>query len=149
MLEDFEKYINRNKNINRGYRKLEVWKEAIELFALVKNKLTSCNTISYKIKAQVEDSILSVPSNIAEGYSRRHLKENIQFNTISLSSLSENYSQIIALVASKDIDKVWFDFYDSKHYSIENKLINLNKALVNKLQYGQEWKNDYIIREMI
>ena len=149
MMEDFDKYINRNKNINRGYRKLEVWKEAIELFALVKNKLASCDTISFKTKAQIEDSALSVPSNIAEGYSRRHLKENIQFNTISLSSLSENYSQIFALVVSKDIDKPWFDYYDSKHYSIENKLINLNKTLVSKLKYGTDWKNDYIIRELI
>ena len=27
-----EKYLEKNKNINRGYRKLEVWKEAVELF---------------------------------------------------------------------------------------------------------------------
>ena len=26
-----EELLNRNKNINRGYRKLEVWKEAVEL----------------------------------------------------------------------------------------------------------------------
>lgn len=30
--------IIRNRNINRGFRKLEVWKEAIELFVFVKKK---------------------------------------------------------------------------------------------------------------
>ena len=30
-----EKYLDRNKNINRGYRKLEVWKEAVEMYAFV------------------------------------------------------------------------------------------------------------------
>jgi len=134
--------LNRNRNINRGYRKLVVWQEAIELFVFVKKKLDTIKTISYKVKAQIEDSIFSVHSNIAEGHCRRHLKENIQFNTIALSSLGENYSQIFALLNSDDIDKKWFDEYDQLHYSLENKLINLNKAFIKKLNNG-EWKKDY------
>ena len=93
-----EKILNRNKNINRGYRKLEVWIEAVELFTFVKKKLKDLNESSYKLKAQIEDSAFSVSSNIAEGYCRRHLKENIQFNTIALSSLGENYTQIFNLL---------------------------------------------------
>ncbi len=79
------KYLERNKNINRGFRKLVIWQEAIELYNLVKEKLNFLNTIPYKISAQIEDSIFSVSSNIAEGYCRRHLKENIQFNNIALA----------------------------------------------------------------
>ena len=116
--------INRNKNINRGFRKLEVWKESIELFVFTKKRLNDLKTVSFKIKAQVEDSIFSVSSNIAEGYARRYLKENIQFNNIALSSLAENYSQIFGLFSSGDIDREWFDEYDAKHYSLENKLIS-------------------------
>jgi len=134
--------LNRNKNINRGYRKLIVWQEAIELFVFVKRKLKTIKTISYKLKAQIEDSIFSVHSNIAEGHCRRHLKENIQFNTIALSSLGENFSQIFALLSSGDIDREWFDEYDQRHYSLENKLINLNKSFIKKLDNG-EWKKDY------
>lgn len=58
-----EELLNRNKNINRGYRKLIVWQEAIELFAFVKKKLNILKSISYKVKAQIEDSIFSVHSN--------------------------------------------------------------------------------------
>jgi len=134
--------LNRNKNINRGYRKLIVWQEAIELYAFVKKKLNTIKTISFKVIAQIEDSIFSVHSNIAEGYCRRHLKENIQFNSIALSSLGENYSQIFALLISEDIDRKWFDEYDQLHYSLENKLINLNKSFIKKLNNG-DWNKDY------
>lgn len=33
-----EELLNRNKNINRGFRKLEVWKEAVELYVFVTKK---------------------------------------------------------------------------------------------------------------
>ena len=102
-----EKYLEKNKNINRGYRKLEVWKEAIELYSYVKKKIKTLKELTFKTRAQIEDSALSVSSNIAEGYCRRYLKENIQFNTIALASLGENYSQIFALFNAEEIKEVW------------------------------------------
>ena len=149
MDEDFSKYFEKNKNVNRGFRELQVWREAIELFVIVKDMLKSQKEISFKIKAQIEDSILSVSSNIAEGYCRRSLKENIQFNAIALASLGENYSQIFALTNSRDIETGWFEEYDKKHYSLENKLVKLNKVFISKLKNKDEWKNDYIIKEMV
>jgi len=143
-----QEILNRNRNINRGYRKLEVWQEGIELYVLVRKKLKSIVSIPFKVKAQIEDSILSCSSNIAEGYSRRSIKENINFVNIALSSLSENYTQLFALYSSEDIDKSWFDEYDKKHYSLENKLIQFNKSMISKLD-SNEWKNDYILREII
>lgn len=143
-----EELINRNKNINRGFRKLEVWKEAIELYVFVKNKIRSFESVPFKIKAQVEDSIFSVHSNIAEGYSRRSIKEYIQFVNIALASLAENYSQTFALFSSGDIDKDWLDEYDKKHYSLENKLIKMNKTMITKVDQN-DWKSDYVLRELI
>lgn len=148
MNEIFIKYGERNKNINRGFRKLDVWKEAIDLFAIVKKKLNEVKNISLKTKGQIEDSILSGSSNIAEGYSRRFLKENIQFNSVALASLAENYSQLFALLNSNDIDEGWFKIYDDKHYCLENKLINLNKTLIDKLKNDDNWKNDYQVKEL-
>lgn len=140
--------LNRNKNINRGYRNLSVWQESVELYRFVKEKIRSLKSVPYKIKGQIEDSIFSVSSNISEGYCRRSLKENIQFVNISLASLGENFSQIFTLVNSEDIDKAWFDKYDEKHYSLENKLIKLNQSYIQKLMKKEAWKNDYIIREI-
>jgi len=143
-----EELLNRNRNINRGYRKLEVWKEAIELYVFVKNKIRALKSVPFKIKAQIEDSSLSCPSNIAEGYSRRSLKEYIQYVNIALASLSENYTQIFALLSSGNIDREWFDEYDKKHYSLENKLVKMNKTMLTKIDRN-EWKSDYILRELI
>lgn len=144
-----EKYIENNKNINRGYRKLEVWKEAVDFYSFVKNKIKTLNELSFKIKAQIEDSAMSVSSNIAEGYCRRFLKENIQFNTIALSSLGENYSQIFNLFNSGQIDEKWFKEYDMIHYSLENKLIKLNKVSIERLKENYDWKNDYQVKELM
>ena len=149
MKEELKELLQQNKNINRGYRELEVWKEAVELFHFVREKLKTLNNLSFKVKAQVEDSIFSVQSNIAEGYCRRSIKENIQYLAISLSSLGENYSQIFTLTNSDDIEIDWFKEYDKKHYSLENKLIKLNQTYISKMKAKDDWKNDYILREII
>ena len=140
--------LNRNKNINRGFRSLDVWKESVDLYKFVKIKIEELKTIPFKVKAQIEDSIFSVSSNIAEGYCRRYLKENIQFINIALASLGENYSQIFTLNNAGIIEKEWFDKYDSFHYMLENKLIKMNKSYIEKLKNKEEWKNDYLIREL-
>ena len=149
MKEELKELLQQNKNINRGYRELEVWKEAVELFHFVREKLKTLDKVSFKVKAQVEDSIFSVHSNIAEGYCRRSIKENIQYLAIALASLGENYSQIFALTNSGDIDIDWFKEYDKKHYSLENKLIKLNRNYIAKMKEKDEWKSDYLIREII
>lgn len=144
-----EEIINRNKNINRGFRKLLVWQEAIELYVFVKDKIRNLKDVPFKVRDQVEDSIYSCHSNIAEGYGRRYLKETIQFNNVALATLAENYSQIFALYSANDIEKIWFDNYDEKHYSLENKLINYNKSQIKQLKNNSDWRSDYIIREKI
>lgn len=147
--EIIQKYLNQNKNINRGFRKLIVWQESVKLFEFVKRKLDTLKTVSFKVKAQIEDSAFSVSSNIAEGYCRRYLKENIQYNTIALSSLGENYSQLFTLFYSGVIEEEWFNEYDNMHYSVENKLIKLNKKSIENLMNNYDWKNDCQIKDII
>ena len=56
MKSKVKEYLERNRNINRGYRKLEVWKEAIELYSFVNKRLKVIHNLSFKTKAQIEDS---------------------------------------------------------------------------------------------
>ncbi|MDZ7742713.1 MAG: four helix bundle protein [Bacteroidota bacterium] len=100
-----EELLNRNRNINRGFRKLIVWKEAIDFYTVVCQKIDTLNNISFKVNSQIDGSAFSVHSNIAEGYARRSLKDHINFNNYALGSLAENYSQIFALVKVKKIDE--------------------------------------------
>jgi len=141
-------FVNRNRNINRGYRKLDVWNEGIDLFVFVKKKLKLLRELSFKVRAQIEDSIMSVPSNIAEGYSRKSLKEYIQFINVALASMSENYTQLFALKNTEEVEEEWFKKYDDLHYSLENKLINLNRSLINKLKDKTGWEDNYLIKEL-
>jgi len=128
---------------------LIVWQESVKLFEFVKRKLDTLKTVSFKVKAQIEDSAFSVSSNIAEGYCRRYLKENIQYNTIALSSLGENYSQLFTLFYSGVIEEEWFNEFDNMHYSVENKLIKLNKKSIENLMNNYDWKNDCQIKDII
>jgi len=57
--------LERNKNLNRGFRKLNVWREAVTLYAFEKKCLDRLKSISFKIKDQVLDSAFSISSNTA------------------------------------------------------------------------------------
>ena len=135
--------LERNKNLNRGFRKLRVWREAIDLYAFEKKALAQIKGISFKIRDQILDSGFSISSNLAEGYCRRSIKEYIQFVNIALGSAGENYSQMYALLKSEEISQGMFDEFDERHYSVENKLINLAKSLSKKTRNDQDWNSDY------
>jgi four helix bundle protein len=137
-----EEILNRNKNINRSFRKLEVWTLAVELFRFEFELLKNLK-IDLKLKSQVLDSSFSVHSNIAEGHSRRSKKELIRFIDISLSSLAENYSQMYALFTTGIIDKNSFEQFDNKCFELENKLIKFIKSLIDKSLPDDDWRNDY------
>ena len=140
-----DEVLERNKNLNRGFRKLRVWREAIELYTFEKRILDQIRGISFKIKDQILDSAFSISSNTAEGYCRRSIKEYIQFVNVALGSTGENYSQMYALLRSGEISQGTFDEFDKRHYGVENKLINLAKSLSKKIKNGQDWNSDYKI----
>ena len=138
-----DEVLGRNKNLNRGFRKLRVWREAIDLYVFEKRILDKIRGISFKIKDQILASGFSISSNLAVGYCRRSIKEYIQFINIALGSAGENYSQMFALLKTEEIPKDRFDEFDKRHYSVENKLINLAKSLARKMKTGQDWNSDY------
>ena len=49
----------------------------------------------YSLTTQIKRSAVSIPSNIAEGFKRFHIKENKQFLYIALASLPELETQFI------------------------------------------------------
>ena len=140
-----DEILERNKNLNRGFRKLNVWREAIDLYAFEKKVLGQIKGISFKIKDQILASGFSISSNLAEGYCRKSIKEYIQFVNVALGSCGENYSQMYALLQSREISQEIFDEFDKRHYGVETKLINLAKALSKKMKTGQDWNSDYKI----
>ena len=138
-----ENLLNRNRNINRGFRGLIIWQLAVKLYKYESRILETNKKLPFKVVAQIKDSVLSISSNIAEGYSRRSIKENLRFYEIALSSLSENYSQIFTLNNANEISDKDFDLIDSKLFELENKMIRMNQTLIEKINNNIEWKDNY------
>lgn len=80
---------------------LNAWKEAhklvIEIYSITRN---FPKEEMYSLVDQMRRAVISITSNIAEGFARQSYKEKIQFYYLAHGSLTELKNQIIA---SKDI----------------------------------------------
>ena len=85
-----------NKIPAKNYRDLVVWQEGIKLAKAV-YKLTEKfpRQETYALADQIRRSVVSVPSNIAEGQARKAPADFRRFLHISLGSLAEVDTQLI------------------------------------------------------
>lgn len=123
------------RNLNRGYMKLEVWNDAVSLFELVYSNLAAIH-IDLKSRSQIIDSAQSVSANIAEGYCRKSINEDLYFLNVALGSLGELMTRLIGLNIVNIICNEQFSKIDECHYKDENKLLALVKSLNRKRQSG-------------
>lgn len=124
------------KNINRGYMKLEVWCDAIELFRMIHQILSKMERLDLKLKSQIYDLAQSVSGNIAEGYCRRTINEYLYFLNVALGSLGELMTRMIGLKIIEKLPEEDFNLFDELHYQVENKLLALIKSLQIKQKDG-------------
>ncbi len=110
----------------KSYRELIVWQKAINLCVEV-YKITEAfpKTELYSLTSQIRRAVVSIPSNIAEGYCRGHRPEYIQFLRISFGSGAELETQL--LIAHK------IGYLDEKYF--KDLIENLNEIMkmLNKL----------------
>ena len=79
-----------------AFERLNAWKESRKLVVLVYQLLDKFPKFEkYALCDQIRRSIVSVPSNIAEGSGRISPKEQLHFYEISYGSLMEAYNQLI------------------------------------------------------
>jgi four helix bundle protein len=79
-----------------SHKELIVWKKSMELVRQI-YLLTEDFPADekYGLTSQMQRAVVSIPSNIAEGYLRGHRKEYIQFLSVSLGSAAELETQIL------------------------------------------------------
>jgi len=79
----------------RSFRDLRVWQVGMEL---VEQVYRSTNKFPrhefYGLAAQLQRAAVSIPSNIAEGHTRWHLKEYLHFLSVAQGSIAELETQI-------------------------------------------------------
>ena len=80
----------------KSFQDLRIWQSGIEVVKEI-YLLTKCfpKIELYGLTSQIRRSVISIPSNIAEGFRRYHNKEYRQFLYISLGSCAEVETQII------------------------------------------------------
>jgi len=130
------------KNINRGYTQLRVWNNAIDLYILTCKILIGLPFELKKTVANCIDASHSISRNIAEGYSRRSIKEYLNHLNIALGSSGEYYSSIFSFHKANQISDEDFEKLDKLHYQTENELLQLVKSLQKKLK-DKDWNDTF------
>lgn len=114
----------------KSYRDLIVWQKAIilvtEVYTLTK---TFPDDEKFGLTSQIRRSVISIPSNIAEGYGRNYTKDYIRFLQIARGSLFECQTQIEIACKLNYLDVS--NIKQVSEYGLEiEKMLN---SLINKL----------------
>lgn len=118
------------ENKIKTVKELLIWQRGLSLVKQIYQATKSFPREEvYGIVAQMKKSAVSVPSNIAEGFRRRHSKEFKQFLNIGLGSLAELETQVFI---SGDLAYLAADVKDSLLEQIDHltaMMINLSKKM--------------------
>ena len=94
----------------KRFEDLEVWRAARDVVnAVYRASSDGAFSHDYALRDQIRRAAISIPSNIAEGFSRRSNKEFIQFLFISKGSAAEVQSQLYTAVDQGYISQGEFD----------------------------------------
>jgi four helix bundle protein len=102
-----------------NYKELIVWQKSVDLVTEI-----------YSLTSQIRRSSISIPSNIAEGHSRRSQADYIQFLKIARGSSAELETQLIISKNLNYLSSTEFNNLNQKSEEI-SKMLN---ALITRLQ---------------
>ncbi len=115
-----------------SYKDLIVWQKSIKLVKEI-YKITSQfpKNELYGLTIQMKRAAISIPSNIAEGYLRKNLREYLQFLRIAYGSSAELETQ---LIIAKDLyQKINYEKGESLLEEVQKMLNVLIKNLSKQL----------------
>ena len=115
----------------KTYKELIVWQKAYDLSLLVYKLTTSFPKDElYALTSQIRRAVVSIPSNIAEGYCRQRRLEYIQFLQIAFASGAELETQ---LLIAKDLKYVQVNDFEKANSLLEEVMKMLN-SLISKIK---------------
>ena len=114
----------------KTHKDLTVWQKAMELVMEV-YKATQMfpREEIFGLTSQKRRAVVSIPSNIAEGYGRLHQRETENFLSIALGSACELETQ---LILSKDLGYISLDEVEQLTIEVQN-IIKMLAALIKSL----------------
>lgn len=107
----------------KSFKNLIVWQKASDLaVAVYKTTEKFPQSEVYGLSNQMRRAVISISSNIAEGFKRNYIKEKIQFYNIAYGSSAELESQI-------EISKKLNYFSEMTHRELSNLISEVSKML--------------------
>lgn len=105
-----------------NFRNLDIWKESLSISTKVIELTKSFpNENRFDLTQQIIRSAVSIPSNIAEGSSRKSIKEFAHYLNISIGSAFELETQLS--IATK--------IYNANYEQLINELVMIQKMIYN------------------
>ena len=117
----------------RNYKDLKVWQKSYQLcLAIYDTTKYFPKEERYSLTSQIRRSVVSIPSNIAEGYGKKTIPDYVRSLYIAYGSICEVETQILL---SKDLGYLKNEAsktVQNKINEIERMLMALIKSLENK-----------------
>ena len=132
----------KRKNINRGFKRLRVWQDSIDLYVLSFKIFSKFPFELKKVASNSIDAAHSISRNISEGYCRRSLKEYLNYLNYSLGSCGEFHSCYESFKKADQITDEEYEQIDQIHYKVENGLLKLIESLQKKKKDNQ-WEDTF------
>lgn len=121
-----------------AFENLNAWKESRKLVVSVYQLLDNFPRFEkYALCDQIRRSIVSIPSNIAEGSGRISPKEQLHFYEISYGSLMEAYNQLILAADLNYIGETDLEGLRPQIDTVARMLNGLRSCLLKKLEATQ------------
>jgi len=137
-----DKWRVERKNINRGFKRLRVWQDAVSLYILACKIFLNFPFELKKVASNAIDAAHSISRNISEGYCRRSIKEYLNHLNIALGSCGEFYSCYESCKQAGQIEGDEYERLDQLHYKVENGLLKLIESLQKKQALG-DWEDTF------
>ena len=114
----------------RPHKKLTLWIEAINMVTLIYEQTKSFpKEEEFGLKSQLRRAAVSVPSNIAEGLTRRTNPDKIHFLNLADGSLSEIDTQLEISLRLRFITYENFELVENQVVTVQKLLSGLIRSL--------------------
>ena len=115
------------------FERLSAWQKAKELALAVYRLVAKFPQYEqYALSSQLRRSVISVPSNIAEGTGRISNKEKIHFLEISYGSLMETYCQLQIALELKYISEEDLNLIKPLFFETTRLISGLRNSYISK-----------------
>ncbi len=120
------------------FEDLEIWKLSLKITKLIYD-ITSINKFSqdFDLKNQIRRSVISISSNIVEGFEKNSNNEFIRFLKISKGSVGEARNQLYIALSINYIDESEFNKLNELLMELANKIGGLSYYLESKRKLGE------------